>query len=133
MLVQEGLECPTKDEFDHFDQDKNGVLTWSEWVSFQEWGQAKNWIDDVFWYIMNLDLNLKYMYWLLGIIRIIVSTYCQSIGCDSNVSVPANLQLRFARERHLKFVCDLQVHFWLSIAGGQPKLGNIHILMALDF
>ena len=34
-LVQEGLECPTKDDFDHFDQDKNGVLTWSEWVSYQ--------------------------------------------------------------------------------------------------
>ena len=62
MLVQEGLECPTKDEFDHFDKDKNGVLTWSEWVSFQEWGQSKKWIDDVFWYIVNLDLNLKYIY-----------------------------------------------------------------------
>ena len=34
-LVQEGFECPKKEDFDHFDQDKNGVLTWSEWVSYQ--------------------------------------------------------------------------------------------------
>ena len=35
-LAQEGLECPTKDDFNRFDQDKNGVLIWYEWVSHQE-------------------------------------------------------------------------------------------------
>merc|ERR1712020_32663 len=27
--------CPTKEDFDHFDVDKDGILTWQEWESTQ--------------------------------------------------------------------------------------------------
>ena len=35
-LTEQGLVCPTKDDFAYFDQDKNGILTWTEWMFLHE-------------------------------------------------------------------------------------------------
>ena len=34
LIKDVGLVCPTEDNFDEFDSDKNGIITWSEWIPF---------------------------------------------------------------------------------------------------
>ena len=31
------INCPSQEDFEYFDDDKNGILTWSEWKSKSDW------------------------------------------------------------------------------------------------